>query len=107
MQARFSLPECDIVFVEMDSDKVLLEKSTQASFLLDSIRRFCIVRGPKRPGGHSVKQKDELAKKLSELEKRFAKSGLRLTDGSSKVKAMAFVGGVRKRNNLPPDVPSS
>ena len=54
-----------------------------------------------------MKKKDDLAKKLSELKKRFAKSGLRLTDGSSKVKAMAFVGGVRKRNNLPPDVPSS
>jgi len=48
-----------------------------------------------------VKEKDELAKKLSELEKQFARSGLRLTDGSSKVKAMAFVGGVRKRNNPP------
>ena len=54
-----------------------------------------------------MKKKDELAKKLSELEKRFAKSGLRLTDGSSKVKAMGFLCGVRKRNNLPPDVPSS
>jgi hypothetical protein len=53
-------------------------------------------------GKRIVKKTDELAKKLSELEKRFAKSGLRLTDGSSKMKAMAFVGGVRKRNNLPP-----
>ena len=54
-----------------------------------------------------MKKKDELAKKLSELEMHFAKSGLRLTDGSSRVKAMALVGGVRKRNNLPPDAPSS
>jgi len=46
-----------------------------------------------------VKKKNELAKKLSELEKRFAKSGMQLADGSSKMKAMAFVGfvgGVRK-----------
>jgi hypothetical protein len=58
-------------------------------------------------GERTVKKKDELSRKLSELEKRFARSGLRLSDGSSKVKAMAFVGGVRKRNNLPPDAPSS
>jgi hypothetical protein len=43
-----------------------------------------------------MKKKDELSKKLSELAKRFAKSGLRLTDGSGEVKAVAFVGGVRK-----------
>ena len=46
--------------------------------------------------GAPMKKKDELSKKLSELAKRFAKSGLRLTDGSGEVKAVAFVGGVRK-----------
>jgi hypothetical protein len=58
-------------------------------------------------GEGTVKKKDKLAEKLSELKKQFAKSGLRLTDGSSKVKAMALVGGFRKRNNLPPNAPSS
>jgi hypothetical protein len=43
-----------------------------------------------------VKKKDELSKKLPELEKRLAKSRLRLIDGSGKVKAVGFVGGVRK-----------
>ena len=46
-----------------------------------------------------MKKKDVLSKRLSELAKRLAKSGLRLTDGSGKVKAMAFVGGVRKPDN--------
>ena len=45
-----------------------------------------------------MKRKDELSRKLSQLAKRFAKSGLRLTDGSNKVKAVAFVGGVRKQD---------
>ncbi len=49
-------------------------------------------------GKAPVKKKDELSKKLSELAKRLAKSGLRLTDGSGKVKAVAFVGGVRKQD---------
>ena len=44
-----------------------------------------------------------MSKKLLELEKRLAKSGLRLTDGSRKVKAMGFVGGVRKPDNLSHD----
>ena len=45
--------------------------------------------------GH-VAGKDQLAKKLSLLAEKLAKSGLRLTDGSGKIKAMAFIGGVRK-----------
>jgi len=49
-----------------------------------------------------VKKKDELSKKLSELAKRLAKSGLRLTDGSGKVKTVAFVGGVRRPENSEP-----
>lgn len=49
-----------------------------------------------------MKKKDELSKKLSELAKRLAKSGLRLTDGSGKVKTVAFVGGVRRPENSEP-----
>jgi hypothetical protein len=57
-------------------------------------RRFCIAEVVKENRGkRTVKKKDKLAEKLSELKKQFAKSGLRLTDGSSKVKAMGFVGG--------------
>ncbi len=44
-----------------------------------------------------MKKNDKLSKKLSELAKRFEKSGLRLMDGSRKVKALALVGGVRKQ----------
>jgi hypothetical protein len=44
-----------------------------------------------------MKKEDPLAKRLAELTKKFAESGLRLTDGSSKVKAIAFVGGLRPR----------
>jgi hypothetical protein len=57
----------------------------------------------KLAGGKArMKKKDEWSKKLSELAKRFAKSGLRLTDGSGKVKAVAFVGGVQKPENSEP-----
>ena len=48
--------------------------------------------------GH-VAGKDQLAEKLAELAKTLAESGLRLTDGSGKIKAMAFIGGVRKPNS--------
>jgi hypothetical protein len=46
-----------------------------------------------------MENKNKLSKKLAELTEKFAKSGLRLTDESSKVKAIAFIGGVRKRDN--------
>jgi hypothetical protein len=46
-----------------------------------------------------VKKEETLSQRLSRLTKKFAKSGLRLTDGSGKVKAVAFVGGVRKPEN--------
>jgi hypothetical protein len=49
--------------------------------------------------GNTSKKKEGLSKKLSELAKRFANSGLRLTDGSGKVKAVGIVGGVWKPEN--------
>jgi len=41
-------------------------------------------------------KEDELTKKLAELRKKFAESGRPLIDNSSKIKAMGFVGGVRR-----------
>jgi hypothetical protein len=47
-----------------------------------------------------VKKDDEFSRKLSELQKWLAESGLRLEDDSGKVKAVGFVGGVRKPEKL-------
>ncbi len=38
---------------------------------------------------------DKFSLQLSQLAQRLAASGLRLIDGSAKVKAVAFIGGVR------------
>lgn len=48
-----------------------------------------------------MKKEETLSQRLSRLTKKFSKSGLQLTDGSKKVKAIGFVGGVRKPENLP------
>ena len=40
--------------------------------------------------------KDQMAEKLADPAKTLAESGLRLTDGSDRVKSMGFVGGVRQ-----------
>jgi hypothetical protein len=39
--------------------------------------------------------KDKFSVQLAQLTRHLAESGLRLIDGSAKVKAVAFVGGVR------------
>ena len=46
---------------------------------------------------------ETVSQKLARLIKKAEASGRRLTDGSSKIKAMGFVGGVRKPNSLPQD----
>ena len=40
-------------------------------------------------------EKLEISRRLSQLAKKLAASGLRLTDGSGTIKAMAFIGGGR------------
>jgi hypothetical protein len=54
-------------------------------------------RRDEKIGRRAVKKNDEFSGKLSELAKRFAESGLRLTDGSGEVKAVGFVGAVRQQ----------
>jgi len=50
-----------------------------------------------------VENAETVSKKLARLIKDAEASGRTLTDGSSKIKAMGFVGGVRKPDNLRDD----
>jgi hypothetical protein len=55
-------------------------------------------------GMTQVEKTETLSQKLARLMKEFEASGRTLTDASSKIKAIGFVGGVRKPGSLPDDV---
>ena len=50
-----------------------------------------------------MEKAETLSEKLARLTKEFEASGRTLTDGSAEIKAIGFVGGVRKLDNLPSD----
>ncbi len=51
-----------------------------------------------------MEKAETVSQKLTRLIKQAEASGRTLTDGSSKIKAMGFVGGVRKPDNVPFDI---
>jgi hypothetical protein len=51
-----------------------------------------------------MEKTETVSEKLARLMKEYEASGRPLTDASSKIKAIGFVGGVRKPDNLPDDV---
>jgi len=51
-----------------------------------------------------VEKAETLSQKLARLVKEAEASGRTLTDASSKIKAIGFVGGVRKPDSPPNDV---
>ena len=51
-----------------------------------------------------MERTETLSQKLARLVKEAEASGRTLTDASSKIKAMGFVGGIRKPVDLPEDV---
>jgi len=51
-----------------------------------------------------MEKSETLSQKLARLIKEAEASGRTLTDASSKIKAIGFVGGVRKPVDLPEDV---
>ena len=51
-----------------------------------------------------LERTETLSQKLARLVKEAEASGRTLTDASSKIKAMGFVGGIRKPVDLPEDV---